>query len=292
MRYSYYPGCSLHSTARDYDESTRAVFARLGVELQELNDWNCCGATAVASQDSLLALSLPARNLALAESAGKPLAVSCNACYLALRRANQVLAENGPWARKVREALSGIGREIRGPVEVRHTLDIVVNTAGLEKVRAGVSRSLRGLPVVPYYGCQIARPRHGSMHSENPVELDRLLETLGARVLRFDQKTRCCGGSLMTTKHEVAIELTERLLRESQLRGAKAIVVSCPLCQFNLDVFQGEVNRRFGTHYRLPVIYFTQAMGWAMGVGPVELGLHRGFVSADGLLSGLEREVV
>ncbi|CAA7600255.1 Cysteine-rich domain protein [Acididesulfobacillus acetoxydans] len=292
MSYAYYPGCSLHATAREYDESTRAVFENLGIGLREIEDWNCCGATALPSTSYLFSLVVPSRNLALAEEAGEDVAVACNSCFVTLRRAKSVYEENPLWRAKIQEAMGAIGRSFTARVQIRHVLDIVVNDVGLDRIAETVRRPLQGLKVVPYYGCQIARPKNEFAHPELPTEMDRLLEVLGAEVLRYDHKTKCCGGALMTTKPEAVLELEKELLGEAYLRGAEAMVVSCPLCQFNLDAYQDKVNKRFQTNYHIPVIYFTQLLGVAQGIAPKKLGLKRNLVPLRGLLHKYYGEVI
>jgi len=291
MKYAYYPGCTLHCTAREYDESTRAVFAALGVELEEIRDWNCCGTSALPSTGYLFSLVVPARNLALAEEAKLDVAVACNACFVALRRAKKVYSAQPEWRAKMAAALRSIGKELKGEVQIRHILDLVVNEVGLARVKEKIVRKLTGLKVVPYYGCQLSRPRNEFANPEVPEELDRLLRVVGADVLRYDHKTKCCGNALMTTKEEVALELNHELLHEAQTRGADMIVVSCPLCQFNLDAFQDKINARFGTRYHMPVLYFTQVLGLALGIPASRLGIRREVVSAERILRKYMGEV-
>ena len=292
MNYAYYPGCSLHSNAREYDESTRAVCAALGVELQEIEDWNCCGTVVLPTTSYLFSLVAPARNLALAEERKDSVAVACNSCFVSLRRAQNVYQTNPEWRVKMQEALGAIGKEFHGRAEIKHILDIVVNDIGLERIKQRTVHSLGGLRLVPYYGCQIARPRNDFAHPEQPTEMDRLLKALGANVLRYDHKTKCCGGSHMTTQPDVTLELNEELLAEAVERGAEAIVVSCPLCQFNLDAYQERINKKFGTAYRMPIVYFTQLLGIALGLDPKTLGLKRNLVPVKGLLQKYGGEVV
>ncbi|MHB1404864.1 MAG: CoB--CoM heterodisulfide reductase iron-sulfur subunit B family protein [Desulfitobacteriaceae bacterium] len=292
MTYAYYPGCSLHATAREYDESTRAVFENLGIGLREIEDWNCCGATALPSTSYLFSLVVPTRNLALAEEQGQDVAVACNSCFVTLRRAKSVYEDNPVWRAKIKEAMGVIGKDFEARIQIKHILDIVVNDVGLETIAATVRNPLHGLKVVPYYGCQIARPKNEFAHPELPTEMDRLLDVLGAEVLRYDHKTKCCGGALMTTKPEAALELERDLLGEAAERGAEAIAVSCPLCQFNLDAYQDKVNKRFQTNYNIPVIYFTQLLGVAQGISPKKLGLKRNLVSIKGLMQKYVGEVI
>ncbi|HCJ10993.1 MAG TPA: disulfide reductase [Clostridiales bacterium] len=276
----FFPGCSLHSTAREYHDSTVQSMAVLGITLEELDDWNCCGATALSSADSLLSYALPARNLAMTQERGLPMAVACNSCFVTLNRVNALMETDAPYRSKVEETLKAIGRRLDGPVEIRHTLHIIYHDVGLDRIREKVKRRLEGLKVAPYYGCQIARPRHEFSDPEFPTEMDDILEAIGAEVVRYDRKTKCCGGALMTTKEDVVLELNEQLLREAQVRGADLIAVCCPMCQMNLDAYQGKINSRFGTDYKLPVVYFTQLLGFALGLDEKAMGFGRGFVPA------------
>jgi len=286
LKYSYFPGCSLESSAVDYNRTTVGTFRKLGIELQELDDWNCCGTSAVASVNTLLSYLLPARNLALAAEQGLELAVACNGCFGALRRASLVLEQDlSPLGTRVRDALEKIGRSIEQPVPIRHVLNILAEDLGFERLRKHVVRPLTGLRVVPYYGCQFSRPGMDLEEAETPQVLDRLLTVLGAEVLEFHHKTKCCGGVLMTVKPEAALSMVQELLEEAAHRGADLIAVTCPLCQLNLDVYQQDVNRRFGTDYALPVPYFSQLLGLALGMEFGDLELDRGFVSSETVLS-------
>jgi len=280
MKYAFFPGCSLHSTAREYYDSVVASMAVLGVELEEIDDWNCCGATALSSADTLLSYALPARNLALAAERGLPMAVACNSCFVTLNRANAVVGQDSPWRAKVKDALKAIGRTLDKPIEIRHTLHILHEKVGLDAVRRKVTRPLEGLKVAPYYGCQIARPRNEWSDPEFPTEMDEVLSAIGAEVVRYDRKTKCCGGALMTTKEDVVLEINEQLLREASVRGADLIAVCCPMCQMNLDAYQGKINARFGTDYAIPIVYYSQLLGFAMGLDEAKMGFSRGFVPA------------
>jgi heterodisulfide reductase subunit B len=254
--------------------------AALGVDLEELDDWNCCGATALSSTDTLLSYALPARNLALAEERQQELAVACNSCFVILNRTNTVMETDNPWRPKVREALTSIGRTLSGPVKIRHTLHILRDDVGVQRIRQKVKRRLDGLKVAPYYGCQIARPRYTKADTELPIEMDEVLDALGATVVQYDRKTKCCGGALMTTKEDMVLKLNEQLLGEAEARGAELIAVCCPMCQMNLDAYQGKINSRFGTHYSIPIVYYSQLLGFALGLDEEAMGFRRGFVPA------------
>lgn len=285
MRFAYYPGCSLSATARPYDESVRAVAKALGMELLEVDDWNCCGATAYMSVNEVLAFSLSARNLSLASKVDGTLLTPCSACFTNLRKTETYLAEFPEVKLKVDAALAEAGTSYGGGVVTKHLLQVVVEDIGLEAVRRKVSRPLAGLRVAPYYGCQIARPYGIEEGSDNPVMMDRLLEALGATPTHFPMKTACCGGSLIGTREEVALRLCRNLLLCARQDAADCIAVTCPLCQINLDAYQGAVNRSYGTDFSMPVVYFTQLMGLAFGIDREKLGLQRCIVPATALES-------
>ncbi len=284
MKYNYYPGCSLHGTAIDYQMSVEATFKSLGIELEEVDDWNCCGATAAASEDQKLALLLAARNIANCSSSGQDLAVSCNACYLRLHQVGRKMERHPAIAKEIEEAagLQGLIKKVEN-TQVKHILQLICEDVGFNKIAAKVSNPLKDLKVVSYYGCQLVRPS-GYDDAENPDSLDELLETLGAEVLPFHRKTKCCGAALIATNEPVALRMIKDIIGEAQSRGAHAIVVTCPLCEMNLDAYQSHVNRKYKTNFQMPIVYFTQLMGLAFGLPKKELGFERGIVSRSRLL--------
>jgi heterodisulfide reductase subunit B len=266
MRYAYFPGCSLDSSARDYDESARAVMTALGVELEELSDWNCCGGAAVSSVEPDLALAFSARNIALAEEKHLPLATACAACYTNLRRARSVVTSKTPSGKRVRESLAEVGRKVTGESEVHHLLEIIVRDLGVKELKAKVQKPLTGLKVAAYYGCQLGRPGGGFVHPEIPTELDDVLSALGAEPVPWKSKVRCCGATTLVTKEEAAAGLVDDILADAEAHGAALIVTACPLCQMNLDAYQSRVNQVTGKQHHIPVVYFTQLMQLALGL--------------------------
>jgi heterodisulfide reductase subunit B len=278
MKYSYFPGCSLKGLGRAYEESLLPVMRHLGVELSELDDWNCCGATAYMSVDEEEACILAARNLALADNnGGHDLLTPCSACYLVLNK-TQHNVEDFPQVRaSVEKALASVNMPWKGRVKVRHPLDVLFHDVGVEAIRQKVIRPLKGLKVAPYYGCQLVRPYSTFDEAWNPVTMDRILEALGVEVLPYPLKTKCCGGSLTGTVPEAGLRLSYILLKEAVRRGADLIATICPLCQFNLDAYHSQIEKRWGPA-RIPTVYFTQLMGLAFGLSPKELGLQRNFV--------------
>ena len=286
MEYLYYPGCSLESAGKPYDESLRAVFAALGIRLTELADWNCCGATMYMSVDETTSLAISARNLALAAQDGhRDLVAPCSACYTVLLKTNRFLRESPELKSTVDRVLGEAGLKYDLTVAVRHPLDILVNDVGLEAVARSAKRSLEGITFAPYYGCQIVRPERGFDHREFPTTMDSLFERLGARCAYYPLKTRCCGGMLMTTFPEVCLELVRALLECAAENGSDCILTTCPMCQMNLEAYQQKVNKKFHTSYQVPVLYFTQLLGLALGCGERELGLHRNLIPAGAALA-------
>lgn len=278
MKYSYFPGCSLKGLGRAYEESLLPVMRHLGVELSELDDWNCCGATAYMSVDEAKACVLAARNLAIAEKAGtQDLLTPCSACYLVLNKAKHNIADFAAVRDNVHRALGRTSLSYTGSTKVRHPLDVLVHDVGLDVIEGKVVRPLAGLKVAPYYGCQVVRPYSTFDDAWNPTTMDRLLATLGAEVVHYPLKTKCCGGSLTGTLPEAGLRMTYILLKEAVRRGAEVIATICPLCQFNLDAYHDQIDRRWG-RTRIATVYFTQLMGLAFGLSPEELGLKRNFV--------------
>ncbi|MBC7346046.1 MAG: CoB--CoM heterodisulfide reductase iron-sulfur subunit B family protein [Clostridia bacterium] len=287
MKYAYYPGCSLHATGLEYHLSTLAVARHLGLELEELPDWNCCGASAAHNTNRLLALALPARNLALAEQRGLDMAVPCAACFNRLRAAVHAVRTSA----QVREEVADLIRmDYQGRREVYSLLELIANHVGEERIREKVVRPLTGLKAACYYGCLLVRPPEitGFDDPEDPQSMDRLLLALGAEAVPWSHKTECCGAAHSTTRPDLACHLLNGIYAGARAAGAACLVVACPLCFLNLDMRQAEVEKRFGTVYRLPVFYFTELVGFALGSSPGELGLPKHFVRAEALLASMD----
>ena len=279
--YAYFPGCSLNGLGKPYDESMRAVFAHLGLQLNEIPDWNCCGATYYMSINENEAVALATRNLALAEPMQQDVVAPCSACYLVLCKAQHVLHDYPAVAEKVRKGLAAAGLSYGGRVAVRHPLDILMNDVGPQAIKAMVTAPLAGYRVAPYYGCQIVRPYGGFDDPLRPVLLDRLMALLGAEVIDYPVKARCCGGSLMGTIEDIGLRLNYLLIKEAKVKGANVLATVCPLCQYNLEAYQGPMRRTFkDPACDLPIVYFTQLLGLAFGLAPKALGLQRNFVTA------------
>ncbi len=287
MKYAYYPGCSLKGTGRAYEESLLPVMKHLGVELQELEDWNCCGATAYMAVDEGKACAAAARNLAIAEKSGlQQVLAPCSACYLVLNKAQHYMHDYPAMRETVQRALGVVRLSCGCDTPVRHPLDVLLNDVGLEAVKQKVVRPLKGLKVAPYYGCQIVRPYSTFDDQANPTSMDRLLEALGATVVKWPLKTKCCGGSLTGTLPEAGLRLSYILLKEAIKRGADVIATVCPLCQFNLDAYHPKIAAKWEP-VPIPTLYFSQLMGLAFGLPADQVVLNRGMVPMKPLAAAM-----
>jgi heterodisulfide reductase subunit B len=278
MKYTYYPGCSLEASAKNYDESVRFVFKSLGQELVDLEDWNCCGATYYMSTKETISMVISARNLARAEKQGHDIVAPCSSCYTILYKTNHILKNNPIMKAKVDQALRKDKLRYNLTVKVRHPLEVLVNDIGIETIASKASRRLDGVKIAQYYGCQIVRPDRGLDNKENPKMMDNLFAALGAQNVYFPMKVRCCGGMLMTTYSDVALELNKNILECAHENGADLVLTTCPLCQINLEGYQKKIKKKFKTDFNLPVMFFTQALGLALGGTPKDLGLERNLI--------------
>lgn len=298
MKYSYFPGCSLERNASAYHVSAMAIAEPLGIEFIEVDDWNCCGATEYISLNLTASYALIARNLAQAskETSTKQLVAPCSACYLNLKKCDAYMKESPSLEEKINTALAAGGLSYKGgTLKVRHLLDVVVNDIGYDAIAAKVTKPLKGLRVAPYYGCMIVRPKLGENgtfdNPEYPTTLDKLLKVLGATVIDFPLKAHCCGGHMTQISESTGFELIRRLIKGATDYKADLIVTLCPMCQLNLDAFQGAMNSHFNTTYHMPVLYFTQMIGLAFGMDAASLGIGAELVDARPALSKIGVEV-
>lgn len=266
---SYYPGCSLEGTAKDYSESIHAVCESLGIGLEELADWNCCGATAAHSIDQRASVALPGRNLTIAERLGYDMVVPCPLCFNRLKTAEK---EKIPFEGKIR---------------IWDLANFMSQEDILDLIKAKVTRPLTGIKAVCYYGCMSSRPPRitDADNCENPMSMDRILERLGAEVIPWSYKTDCCGASHVIARPDVVYQLVRKLYEKAIAAGANCIVVSCQMCQANLDMYQDRVGRELKTDYYLPVLYFTELIGLALGHGDANTWFSRHFVDPTRLLA-------
>lgn len=288
-KYAYFPGCSLEKMALSYHNSTLETTRKLGVELKELEDWNCCGATAYFHVDELLAYTLCARNLAIAERENLDLVAPCSGCYKNMYFARAHLKSDLDLAEHINYALEEDNLKFTGSSAVRHLIEVFVNDVGLEEIKTKVIQPLDGLRVAPYYGCQILRPRKDHEDVEQPRFFEDLLSAIGAVPIEFPLKLRCCGGALIITSRPSALSMVRNLLQSAVDSGAAVIATACPLCQVNLECYQKQVNQEFGIELSIPVMYFTQLMGLAFGVDPKNLGIGSELVSTRPILSYAEK---
>ncbi len=281
MKFAYYPGCSLHSTAKEYDHSLRAICGKLGIELAEIKGWFCCGSTPAHSVSTLLAAGLALGNLAMAQGMeSHEVLVPCPSCLCRFRSAlHHIRNESG-----LREELKEIvGDHWSDSINVYHPLQLFSQEPQLGTISSLAKRKLAGLKAVCYYGCLLTRPPKIAQFDccEYPESMDKLLRALGVATLDWSYKTDCCGASFALTRTDIVLKLCRDILEEAKCVGADVIAVACPLCQANLDTRQDEINRIYGTKYDLPVLYFTQLMGIGFDLSPKELMLGKHFVRPE-----------
>lgn len=268
-RFSYFPGCSQSGSAEEFGLSSEAVCRALGIELCELPDWNCCGASSAHMTNDFLGVALPGRNLAQAGETGGDMLVVCAACYSRMKVAQRKVLEDEELARRVESAL---GADPTFTGEIRHLLDVIVNDVGFAEMKKWQRERLEGLKAVPYYGCLLVRPPEVCCCDsvENPTDLDRLLGALGVEVRKWSFKTDCCGGSLSLSRTDVVERLVNNLFERAEEAGANCIVTACPMCTANLEMRQKPGRLSFSLLHRIPVLYFTELVGIALGLGRAE----------------------
>jgi heterodisulfide reductase subunit B len=275
---AYYPGCSLHSTAAEYDHTVRAVAQALDLELVEPPGWVCCGSTPAHS--TVLATVLPMRTLATVEQMGlDTVTAPCSACFARMKTAAHTVAHDADMAAEVQEQL---GYAYRGTVAVQHLVDTLVDRAGLENIEARVELPLQGLKIACYYGCLVTRPPKITQaeHAEYPMKMDYLMRALGAETVDWSYKTDCCGGALTLTQTPLALEMTGKILQDAHGCGADAVVTVCPLCHMNLDARQAQID----VDFQMPTLYATQLMTLAFGMGSKTSALYKNLVDPRPLL--------
>lgn len=274
MNVSYYPGCSLEVTAKSYDLSTRVVCGDLGIQLEEIPEWICCGSSPALKMNHLLSVALSARTMVQVEKQNLDQVVApCPFCFRRLRGAQDEMKSDSQLKAQVEEAIED---RIGGELGIYSLLEYFHEQVGTDAIRERVAKPLSGLKVVPFYGCYLVKPPKVARFDdpENPTTLDDVLKALGAQVLDWDFKAECCGAGLSLSKTETVCELSGRLIREAEYRGADAMVVACQLCQANLDMRQEEIGAMNGMNHQMPILYFTQLMGLSFGHEPRELGLN------------------
>jgi heterodisulfide reductase subunit B len=283
LNYSYYPGCSLHASAKEYDESTQGLFKALKIGLKEVPDWLCCGATPAHNVDELLSLSLCAKNLELAEPVAGDLAVACAACFSRLKTAQHKLGENEEKRKQVEYALDA---PLAIDKPVKHLLEILAKDYGLERLATAMQKPLAGLKVACYYGCLLTRPADVPELdcAEAPTIMERVIEATGAESVVWSHRLECCGANFTLSRPGVVLQLSNEILASAKRAGADCIMVACPLCHGNLDIRQKEIEEASGEKYNMPVFYMTQLLALSAGVSAKKLGFGSMMVSPLPLL--------
>lgn len=285
MDCGYYPGCSLKSTSTEYDTSVRLMCESFGVNLVEIEDWNCCGASPAHAMNEELSLALPLRNLIQAERQHLKTVLSpCPACHSHMSLSHKETEKNSAFQERMKELLKG---EYARGVTLRHLVDFLYRDIGVEAIRSRVTRPLEGLKIASYYGCLNRLPAIEIEDRENPVMMDEVIEALGAESVDWSHKVECCGAGFALTKTSVVHRLVKEILEAAKMAGANGIAVVCPLCQSNLDMRQIELERRGEGPFALPVVYLSQLALLAQGRKPEELGFKKHLVSLSNMLLAL-----
>jgi len=285
MKVSYFPGCTLNTTGKGFDNAVRASAAAVGLELVELAEWNCCGATFPLIVDNMLELAAPAHVLVSAQDEGtsETLTTACTTCYNVLKRTDGFMREHEEERERI-EAF--IEAEFKGEVEVKDILHVLRDDIGFETIAERVQRPLEGLKVAAYYGCMVLRPPDEVAYDDpdNPTSLGDLMTALGATAIDFSHKNECCGAYLAVSAPDVTREMVYTILRSAQAAGADAMATNCPLCQFNLDKQQAEIRKTYAGYEPIPIFYFSQLMGLALGLDASDYGWERHYIDARPLL--------
>jgi heterodisulfide reductase subunit B len=292
MKYAYYPGCSLHSSGIEFGMSLNAICPKLNVQLEEVKGWVCCGSTPAHSVSELLAIALPVANLCLVEDmAMKEVVVPCASCFRRLKSGHVETTTDSELRAKIDQV---VDKPYKGTVTVRHPLEIFSDEKILPEIAKLSTEDLSQLKVACYYGCLLTRPPEIMQFDqyEYPMSMDAVLRAAGISTLDWDFKTMCCGAAFSLTEEEIVYKLTGDILEEAQKVGANAIAVACPMCHSNLDMRQPEIEAKLGKKYGIPIFYFTQLMGLAMGVPGEELGLSKHFVDAQAIIGNGKKEAV
>ncbi len=265
MRYSYFPGCTLHQQARSFDATIRLSAARLGIDLVELENWQCCGAVFPLAADAVINLVSPYRTLSSAHEAGNDLVTVCSGCLNVLRRTNRLVSRD----RETKEKLSAfVEKEYSGQRQVYHLLEVIRKDITSEGLRQKVTKPLEGLRVAPYYGCLLLRPPEEMEFDdpEDPRIMEEFLVSLGADAVDYPFKTECCGAYLSISPDDGTNDAVKAILGSAQAAGSDVIATSCPMCLYNLDVKQEALARSNAGFKPIPVVYFSELLALALGV--------------------------
>jgi heterodisulfide reductase subunit B len=286
---TYFPGCSAHGTSEEFDSTLKMVLKTLDVELEDIPDWNCCGATSAHVMTENLAYALPMRNLVLAEKLeSKTMGIACASCYQRMKVTKVHMDEQPVLAEKINSTIVEEG-EYHGTIDVKSMLQYCYEDIGVDVIKSKVTKSLAGMKLACYYGCLLTRPKKITQFDspEYPMSMDRIVEALGAKATDFDYKTECCGASFSISNTDIVLELSGKILEMAMESGAHAIVVACPLCQSNLDMRQPDIEKKSGKKYNIPIFYFTQLMALAFGYPREQLKFPKHIIHVDEALSNI-----
>ncbi|MBI4682608.1 MAG: CoB--CoM heterodisulfide reductase iron-sulfur subunit B family protein [Nitrospirae bacterium] len=287
MKIAYYPGCSLHASSKLYDIQAKSVLGKIGIELSEIEDWNCCGATSASKTDDFLAIALAARNLGIADATGlSEMMIPCSSCYSRTLVSQKALAGDPALRSEINAELA---KKVEGKIKISNILEVLL--ARKKELTDNAVKKLTGLKPACYYGCLLTRfpsdmPITDSV--ENPVAMEGLLKSMGAEPLDWGYKTDCCGASASVNDADMALKLMSKILKDALARGANCFVTTCPMCQLNLDAYQDEVREKYGIAKSLPVYFITELLGVSMGMGVEQMQIDRHFTDALGLLRELK----
>ena len=288
MEIAYYPGCSLHASSKLYDIQNKLVFKKLNVNLREIEDWNCCGATSASKTDDFLSVALPARNLGIADATGlSEILIPCSSCYSRTLVSQRRLQEGTPLRDTINVKMS---HKVKGRIKVSSILEILLPKVSAGELAEKATKKLEGLKPACYYGCLLTRfPSDVAVPDdvENPQGMETVCRALGAEPIDWGYKTDCCGASAAVNDADVSLGLMARILKDAVARGANCFVTTCPMCQFNMDAYQNQVAEKYGIRERLPVYFITELMGIAMGTSPQAMQVDRHFVDSMRLLKEL-----
>lgn len=289
MEVAYYPGCTLHASSEMYDVQSKIVFKNLGIDLREIEDWNCCGATSASKTDEFLAVALPARNLGIADASGySEMFIPCSSCLSRTLVSQKTLADNPALKDRINSELK---KKVQGKTRIVSILEMLVPMAESGEIAKKTKVKLEGLKPACYYGCLLTRfPSDIAVpdNVENPQGMETVCRAVGAEPVEWGYKTDCCGASASVNDTDVALNLMSKITRDAVARGANCFVTTCPMCQLNMDAYQDRVAERYGIGERLPVYFITELLGVAMGMSPSKLQIDRHFVEATGLLKELK----
>jgi heterodisulfide reductase subunit B len=288
--YSFYPGCSSQkaASASNYQVSVNSMCNVLDIELNEIPDWNCCSASiGYAAGGELPRLALSARNMALSEQAhpGQDIVATCAACWLATRETQERLHNDGDLMKETNEALAAAGLKVNADKKVRHMVEVLIEDFGYDELGKHVKKPLEGMKIAGYVGCQTNRPFGIDGESfENPKYLDKLVETMGAESCEnYEKKVSCCGGALAFSEPEKSQALIKDIIESAYDNGADMIVTPCPVCQMNVEVYQDQINSKYGTKFKMPTVYYSTLMSVAYGKSGKEAGLDGQIIPAKQL---------